>query len=248
MRRVKFFSVLLCAVLILTCCCGCSISSSNEETGYQSDLKDGEYTVYSKYYDPFGYGLMYTMKVRDGIVTSVNLKETNSSGTDRLTDNTAVNKWEGCNQNLSQVLANFYDSVIHRQSAQVDAVTGATVTSDSFNTLSKAAFSMAKSGTSSQVLDDFTWTYSVTNSVDSASGSQETLKVTYDGSDMTNVECGEVVNSTALYATGKIYSGFAGQTMTSKTLDPITSADNPAEAERYNGMLAQINQLRQPYK
>ena len=57
-----------------------------------------------------------------------------------------------------------------------------------------------------------------------------------------------IVNSTALYATGRIYAGFAETTMQSQTLTAITSIQDPSEAERYNAMLDQISQLRQQYK
>ena len=244
MRSSKIAVVLLLAVLLLS---GCSGTQNSGTQDYESDLKDGEYTVYSKYYDPWGYGLTFRMKVVSGIVTSVHMTEANTSGADRLTLSDADKTWDDGDQKLSAVLGGFYDTLIHRQSADIDAVSGATTTSDSFKLLAEAAFDNAKTGKTSDVINDFEWTYTVTNDVDAVSGSQETLSITFTGDKMTAVECSEVVNSTALYATGRIYAGFAETTMQSQTLTAITSIQDPSEAERYNAMLDQISQLRQQY-
>lgn len=244
MRSRSKLLLFLAALFFLT---GCSRDVTKLPDTYKSDLIDGNYTVTSKHYDPFGYGLTLNMTVTDQIVTQINLTETGKDGKDRLSEKKSV-RWEGCDESLATILQGFYSQIIKSQKADIDAVSGATETSQSMSVLSKTIFENAKDGLEKDTTDAFKWTYEAQNDPDEVTGSQEVLKVTYEDGKIVEVTCEEVKKTTALYAIGLTYAGFAQQTQKSGELTPVTSDTYPSRADRYNELLEQIKQQRTAFK
>lgn len=239
-RKSKFLCLLLAALLLFLG--GCS-STTQLPAEYESDLVDGTYTVSSEYYDPFGYGLVFQMTVIDGIVTEVSYREYDRDGKERLAVGTDV-KWEDCDYNLTQILQKTYNSIIQNQSAKVDAVTGATQTGEDLMVLAAQAFINAKNGITNSKTGNFTWTYTATNARDPETGAQETMTVTFKGNTLTDVDVEEIMNTTALYATARVYIQLADIAKSEKSLSDQTYEDDPEIELRFNALLADIRDQR----
>lgn len=239
-RKSKVLCSLLTLVLLFTV--GCS-TTTQLPAEYESDLVDGTYVVSSEYYDPFGYGLVFEMSVVDGIVTEVSYKEYDRNGKERLATGTDT-KWEDCDYNLTQILQKSYNSIIQNQSAKIDAVTGATQTGEDLMVLSAQAFSNAKNGITSSKTGNFNWAYTAVNDKDPETGAQEVMTVTYKGSTLTDVDCEEMMNTTALYSAARIYTQLADLSKSEKSLSDRTYTDDLEIELRYNALLADIRSQR----
>lgn len=239
-RKSKILCSLLTLVLLFTG--GCS-TTTQLPAEYESQLVDGYYVVSSEYYDPFGYGLVFEMSVVDGIVTEVSYKEYDRNGKERLATGTDV-KWEDCDYNLTQILQKSYNSIIQNQNAKIDAVTGATQTGEDLMVLSAQAFSNAQNGIKASKTGNFNWTYTATNAKDPETGAQEVMTVTFKGNTLTDIDCEETMNTTALYSTARIYTQLADLSKSEKTLTDRVYEDNPEIELRYNALLADIRDQR----
>ncbi|MDV4149522.1 FMN-binding protein [Clostridium sp. AL.422] len=137
MKSRRVISLLAVAALATTIFVGCG----SKEAG----LKDGTYTKTSEA-DERGYTSSIEIEVKDGKIATVKYDEVSADGVSKLDDeayNTKMKEVSGSNP--VEAIPALEASLVEKQDvAAVDAVTGATSTSDKFKALAEEALAEAK--------------------------------------------------------------------------------------------------------
>ena len=140
MKSKKVISLLAVAALATTIFVGCGSKEEAKEAG----LKDGTYTKESEK-DERGYVASIEIEVKDGKIATVKYDEVGEKGS-KLEDaeyNTNMKAKSGTNP--EEAFPALEKSLVEKQdAAAVDAVTGATNTSDKFKALAEEALADAK--------------------------------------------------------------------------------------------------------
>ena len=137
MKSRRVLSLLAVAALATTVFVGCG---KKEEAG----LKDGTYKQKSEA-DERGYVASIEIEVKDGKIANVKYDEANDAGS-KLADAEYNKKMkEISGSNPEEAFPTLEKALVEKQDvATVDAVTGATHTSESFKTLAEKALADAK--------------------------------------------------------------------------------------------------------
>ena len=137
MKSRRVLSLLAVAALATTVFVGCG---KKEEAG----LKDGTYKAASEA-DERGYVSSIEIEVKDGKIANVKYDEANDAGS-KLADAEYNKKMkEISGSNPEEAFPTLEKALVEKQDvATVDAVTGATHTSESFKTLAEKALADAK--------------------------------------------------------------------------------------------------------
>ena len=141
MKSRRILSLLAVAALATTLFVGCGAKEEAKETG----LKDGTYTATGEK-DDKGNTASIKIEVKDGKIATVKYDEVAEDGTSKL-DNEAYNTKmkEVSGTNPIEAFPQLESALVEKQDvAAVDAVTGATSTSNNFKTLAEKALSEAK--------------------------------------------------------------------------------------------------------
>ena len=138
----RFIAVLL--VVLATACL---------MTGCSSGMKDGTYKAQFKDYDDHGWTDYVSITVKDGKITDVDYDSMNADGTKKSEDQAYRESMEPVSKTYP---AKFYkeleDQLSEKQDPKkVDAVTGATNSSNDFKILAVEAIKAAKAGTTDAV-------------------------------------------------------------------------------------------------
>ena len=140
MKSRRVISLLAVAALATTVFVGCG----NKEEAKEAGLKDGTYSAKSDA-DERGYVASIEIEVKDGKIATVKYDEANDKGS-KLDDadyNTNMKAKSGSNP--EEAFPALQNALVEKQDvASVDAVTGATHTSESFKTLAEKALADAK--------------------------------------------------------------------------------------------------------
>ena len=138
MKSRKVISLLAVAAIATTVFVGCG----NKEA---AGLKDGSYQAKGEK-DDKGYTASIEIEVKDGKIATVKYDELAEDGTSKLNNeeyNTKMKEISGSNP--IEAFPALEASLVEKQDvASVDAVTGATHTSETFKTLAEKALSDAK--------------------------------------------------------------------------------------------------------
>ncbi|MGG7142170.1 FMN-binding protein [Clostridium nigeriense] len=141
MKSKKVISLLAVAALATTIFVGCG----NKEEAQEAGLKDGTYTKTSAK-DDKGYTASIEIEVKDGKIATVKYDEVAEDGTSKLNNeeyNTNMKNVSGSNP--IEAFPALEKALVEKQDvASVDAVTGATSTSDKFKSLAEEALADAK--------------------------------------------------------------------------------------------------------
>lgn len=143
MKFKKLSSLLAVAALSASILVGCGAKA--EETTTENGLKTGTYTAKGTK-DDKGYTAEIEITVADGKISAVKYDEKDEAGVSKL-DNTEYNEKMKAKSGVSPIEAypQLQDSLVEKQDvASVDAVTGATKSTESFKTLAEEALSTAK--------------------------------------------------------------------------------------------------------
>jgi len=141
MKSRRILSLLAVAALATTIFVGCGSKEEAKETG----LKDGTYTATGDK-DDKGNTASIEIEVKDGKIATVKYDEVAEDGTSKL-DNEGYNTKmkEAAGTNPIEAFPALEAALVEKQDvAAVDAVTGATSTSNNFKTLAEKALSEAK--------------------------------------------------------------------------------------------------------
>lgn len=237
--------ILFLSLLFLT---GCSMGRDiDTSVDYSSDFVDGTYSISSRYYNSRGYKENLTLLVSQGIISSVEFTETDKAGQNRIDDVKSL-KWENCELDYNQILAQLYEDTILSQGSSVDVVSGATITSDNYNSLLEEALISAQEGNeNNRVIDTLSDTYTVINEIDPLNGSQEVLTVTYKDGKVTDITINEVTNNAAFYSIDRSYKSLASISKENLNIDNIISGTITVDTNilnRYNSLLEQVRNIR----
>ena len=141
MKSRRILSLLAVAALATTIFVGCGSKEEAKETG----LKDGTYEATGEK-DDKGNTASIKIEVKDGKIATVKYDEVAEDGTSKL-DNEGYNTKmkEASGTNPIEAFPQLEAALVEKQDvAAVDAVTGATSTSNNFKTLAEKALSEAK--------------------------------------------------------------------------------------------------------
>ena len=147
MNKKRILSLVAVAVVSVSVLAGCG--SKNDS----SALKDGKYEVESKAANDQGYKSTLTMEVKDGKISSVNYDELSDQGTSKKSDeayNSKMKEIKGTNP--SEAFPALEADLLKKQSAEVDAVTNATSSSNTFKSFAAKAIENAKAGNTEKAL------------------------------------------------------------------------------------------------
>ena len=141
MKSRRILSLLAVAALATTIFVGCGAKEEANESG----LKDGTYTATGEK-DDKGNTASIEIEVKDGKIATVKYDEVAEDGTSKLDNeeyNTNMKAKSGTNP--IEAFPALEAALVEKQDvAAVDAVTGATSTSNNFKTLAEKALSEAK--------------------------------------------------------------------------------------------------------
>lgn len=141
MKSKRVISLLAVAALATTVFVGCGSKEEAKDAG----LKDGSYKASSEK-DDKGYTASIEIEVKDGKIATVKYDEVGEDGTSKLNNeayNTKMKEVSGTNP--TEAFPVLEEALVEKQDvAAVDAVTGATSTSDKFKTLAEKALADAK--------------------------------------------------------------------------------------------------------
>lgn len=140
MKSRRVISLLAVAALATTVFVGCG----NKEEAKKDGLKDGKYSQKSEA-DERGYVASIEIEVKDGKIATVKYDEANDKGS-KLADaeyNTNMKAKSGTNPETA--FPALEKALVEKQNvADVDAITGATHTTENFKTLAEKALAEAK--------------------------------------------------------------------------------------------------------
>lgn len=151
MKSKRILSLLAAAALATTVLVGCGSKeeanndTTNNEASQESGLKDGTYTAKGEP-DDKGNTASIEIEVKDGKIATVKYDEVSSEGVSKLDNeeyNTNMKAKAGTNP--IEAFPALEASLVEKQDvASVDAVTGATSTSEKFKALAEQALADAK--------------------------------------------------------------------------------------------------------
>jgi major membrane immunogen (membrane-anchored lipoprotein) len=157
-------------------------------------LVDGQYSAATKYYDARGYAQQLNLLIKNGVITQVNLQEIDRNKAARLTIEGSDATWENLAiANLGALYLRLYNELLLSQNPdEIDAVSGATQTSERFIKLSVAILDQATKGDHEPIKIDTLDTYSIISTAD-RDGYHGLLQATFNGSTLIALDYDEII-------------------------------------------------------
>lgn len=146
MKRILSLTLLLSLFMVLLTGCG-----------NQTGLQDGYYTAQAAHFN-FGWKEYITIMVKSGSIVSVEYNAENSSGFIKSWDNAYMQEMLHSNGTYPNEYTRYYAGQLleEQQDMEIDVLTGATSSYNSFQKLAAAVLEQARKGDSSIVLVDTT--------------------------------------------------------------------------------------------
>lgn len=143
MNKKRILSLVAATMLSVAVLAGCG---SKEE-----GMKDGKYAVESKA-DDKGYVSSLAIEVKDGKIISADFDMTNDKGSKKDDEgyNTAYKAKSGIDS--ATAFKTLGEKLVEKQAADIDAVTGATGTTETFKKLAAKAIENANAGTTDKTV------------------------------------------------------------------------------------------------
>lgn len=145
MNKKRILSLVAATMLSVAVLAGCG----NKEEG----MKDGKYEVESKA-DDRGYKSTLTLEVKDGKIVAADYDEISSEGVSKQSDAEYNKKMKefGKVTNPEEAFPALEKAIVEKQSAEVDAFTGATNSSNNFKKLAAKAMENATAGNTEKTI------------------------------------------------------------------------------------------------
>jgi len=161
MKSKKLLTLALIVVLVLSlAACSSSKPAAAEPTpeptaaptaepttapAAESGLKDGSYSATQDNYDDYGWKGQIAIEVKDGKISTVDFDYVNKDNNLKSQDQAYIKAMEDKTKiNLAKAMEELEGKLAGKDAATVDAVAGATATSNDFNTLAAKALEGAK--------------------------------------------------------------------------------------------------------
>lgn len=156
-------------------------------------LMDGQYSAITSYYDSRGYVQQLDILIKNGIITQMSFKELSKNKVARLTLEGEDKNWKNLGvANLNALYLRLYNELILSQDPdEIDAVSGATQTSERFVKLSTAILAQALKGDHETINIDTFDTYTITGAAD-PEGYQGFLEASFNGPTLVNLNYDEI--------------------------------------------------------
>ncbi|MGL4606521.1 MAG: hypothetical protein ACRCU3_03570 [Eubacteriaceae bacterium] len=223
-------------------------------------LNDGIYKASTKYFDQRGYGQLFTLLVKNGIITQATLQEFDMNMVPRLQIDGSEKAWEGLtNKSLETIYYQLSSEFILDQSPKdIDVITGATETSKRFITLANVAYRNALLGNESPEKVSVNDTYTIKSTPD-AEGYQGSLSAIFNDDTLTSLdydelrlEDGKMKSKTTDNDTGltlkNFYSDLTNQVVEAvNTTNTFPDIELTPERQRFLETLSILKELRTPF-
>ncbi|MDO9492271.1 hypothetical protein [Acetobacterium sp.] len=229
-------------------------------TKNSESLMDGQYSAATKYYDARGYAQQLNILIKNGVITRVNLKEIDKNKADRLTVEGSDKTWANLAvANLGSLYLRLYNELMLSQNPdEIDAISGATQTSERYVKLSVAILNNATKGDHEPIKIDTLDTYSITSAADH-DGYQGLLQASFNGSTLVSLNYDEIITedgkskrkstdpstSTEFNA---LFDTITETAITSQSLESPFPANEPSpEKAKYGECLRLLREARAPF-
>ena len=234
---------------------GSILPAENSET-----LVDGQYSAATKYYDSRGYAQQLNILIKNGIITRVNLKEIDKNKVDRLSVEGSDKTWPNLAvANLSTLYLRLYNELMLSQNPdEIDAISGATQTSERYVKLSAAILDLADKGDHEPIKIDTLDTYSITSAADH-DGYQGLLQATFNGSTLVSPNYDEIItedgkskrkstDSSASTEFNALFDTITEAAITTQSLEsPFPTNEASPEKAKYGECLRLLREARAPF-
>lgn len=210
--------------------------------GPNSPYKDGKYSASYDYRDGHGWKPFLDMVIKGGKITEANFNYVNAAGELKTNDNNykeAMNKVNGTYPAL--YCPELGKRLIAKQALPVDAVTGATGSSQNFNALATAALAKSTTGDTTPAVLPMNDTYTATDKPDER-GWTGTIKITFENNKIVKVEYNETDKDKKLKTENVAYntnmkkkSGIAWNDAVAKLQDGLVASQNPDQLDAVTG-------------
>ncbi|WP_373484946.1 FMN-binding protein [Acetobacterium malicum] len=265
LRLIIFFLIAALIPLLLTGCAekelindpatGSILPTENSES-----LMDGQYSASTKYYDTRGYAQQLNILIKNGIITRVNLKEIDKNKADRLTVEGSDKTWTNLAvANLGTLYLRLYNELLLSQNPdEIDAISGATQTSERFVDLSAAILDLAEKGDHEPIKIDTFDTYSITSAADH-DGYQGFLQASFNGTTLVSLNYDEIItedgkskrkstDSSTSTEFNALFDTITKTAVTTQSLESPFPANEPApEKVKYGECLRLLREARAPF-
>jgi len=234
---------------------GSIFPAENSET-----LVDGQYSAATKYYDSRGYAQQLNILIKNGIITRVNLKEIDKNKAERLTVDGSDKTWANLAvANLGTLYLRLYNELMLSQNPdEIDAISGATQTSERYVKLSMAILDLAKKGDHEPIKIDTLDTYSVTSTADH-DGYQGILQASFNGPTLISLNYDEIItedgkskrkstDSSVNTEFNALFDTITESAITTQSLDsPFPANEGSPEKAKYSECLRLLREARAPF-
>ena len=146
MNKKRILSLVAATMLSVAVLAGCG---SKEE-----GMKDGKYEVEAAAADKNGYKSTLTLEVKDGKIVAADYDEISTEGASKQSDAEYNKKMKefGKVTNPEEAFPALEKAIVEKQSAEVDAFTGATSSSNNFKKLAAKAIENATAGNTEEAI------------------------------------------------------------------------------------------------
>lgn len=221
---------------------------------------DGQYSVATKHYDSRGYAQQLNILIKNGVITQANLKEINKNKADRLTVEGSDVTWENLAvANLGTLYLRLYNELLLSQNPdEIDAVSGATQTSERFVKLSEIILDQAKKGDHEPIKIDTLDTYLISSTPD-RDGYQGLLQATFNGETLVSLNYDEIItedgkskhkstDSSASTEFNALFDTITATAINNQSLEsPFPANEAAPEKAKYGECLRLLKEARAPF-
>jgi major membrane immunogen (membrane-anchored lipoprotein) len=229
-------------------------------TENSESLMDGQYSAATKYYDARGYAQQLNILVKNGIITRVNLKEIDKNKAERLTVEGSDKTWSNLAvANLGALYLRLYNELMLSQNPdEIDAISGATQTSERYVELSATILDLANKGDHEPIKIDTLDTYSITSAADH-DGYQGLLQATFNGPTLVSLNYDEIItedgkskrkstDSSASTEFNALFDTITEAAITTQSLEsPFPINEASPEKVKYGECLRLLKEARAPF-
>lgn len=226
----------------------------------ETSLMDGQYSAATKYYDARGYAQELNVLIKNNLITQVSLTEKNKSGADRLLVDGPEKSWGDLNvPTINALYMKLYTELITTQNPdEIQAVSGATQTSERFIKMAVAIMDQAQKGDHETIKIDMFDTYTVTSAVD-PDGYQGILQASFNGDKLTSLSYDEIrledgkskrksTDSTTNQNFSALFDTLIRDALTKQSIDsPFPETDLAPDKIKYVECLKLLRELRTPF-
>lgn len=228
--------------------------------GNSDSLSDGQYSAATKHYDSRGYAQQLNLFIKNGVITQANFKEINKNKADRLTVEGSDATWENLAvANLGTLYLRLYNELLLSQNPdEIDAVSGATQTSERFVKLSEVILDQAKKGDHEPIKIDTLDTYLITSPPD-RDGYQGLLQATFNGETLVSLNYDEIItedgkskhkstDSSVSTEFNALFDTITATAINSQSLEsPFPANEVAPEKAKYGECLRLLKEARAPF-